>query len=519
MRSASLPVLVRPPATELTSRMPTDLHPDTTAPRVTGPSRFQRARRPGDAGPPHGRQAVLPVFARRTRRTVARRDRAFRVAAVLADVVAALAVVSFAPLWQPTQALGASVLVVPLLVPLVNWANSLYVRDARVLNKSTLDEGPTIFRAVTVATVVAYLTQSALVHAPIGAKAVAFLWVGLTVAVPLSRMLARALVTRALSAERVLLVGASEHGARIAAKLGDAVGVNGEVVGTLPLGAATESNPDLPDDRLASAVERLDVHRVLIAAPGSGAAGELQAIQAAKALGVKVSVLPQVLEVVGTAASFDYVDGMTFLSMPQFGLSRPAEKAKRAFDVAGSLLAIVLALPLIAIIAPAIRLTSRGPLFFRQTRIGRNGQAFSLLKFRSMVDGADHLKDTLRDQNEQDGLFKIADDPRITPIGRILRKTSLDELPQLINVLRGEMSLVGPRPLVPEEDRQIQGWHRRRLSLTPGMTGPWQVLGSSRIPLREMVTLDYLYVANWSVWNEVKLLLRTVACVVGRRGR
>jgi lipopolysaccharide/colanic/teichoic acid biosynthesis glycosyltransferase len=170
-------------------------------------------------------------------------------------------------------------------------------------------------------------------------------------------------------------------------------------------------------------------------------------------------------------------------------------------------------------IAVAVKAGGPGAVFFRQTRVGRNGEPFSMLKFRSMVDNADQLKDELRERNEQDGLFKIADDPRITRIGRVLRRTSLDELPQVLNVLRGDMSLVGPRPLVPEEDAQIQGWHRRRLQLMPGMTGPWQVLGSSRIPLREMVTIDYLYVANWSIWNDVKILLRTVGVVFARRGR
>ena len=142
-----------------------------------------------------------------------------------------------------------------------------------------------------------------------------------------------------------------------------------------------------------------------------------------------------------------------------------------------------------------------------------------MLKFRSMTDDADQLKETLRAFNEAEGLFKISDDPRVTPVGRLLRRTMLDELPQLWNVLRGEMSLVGPRPLVPEEDGMIQGWHRRRLALTPGMTGPWQVLGSARIPLREMVTIDYQYVGNWSLWGDVKIILRTVGLMVARRGR
>jgi lipopolysaccharide/colanic/teichoic acid biosynthesis glycosyltransferase len=226
-----------------------------------------------------------------------------------------------------------------------------------------------------------------------------------------------------------------------------------------------------------------------------------------------------VLEVVGRTASYDYVDGLTVLGVPRFGLSAQGRAVKRAFDVAGSLGLLVAFSPLMALISAAIKLTSPGPLLFRQVRVGRGGEQFEVLKFRSMYEGADRVKDKLRDRNEADGLFKIADDPRITPVGRVLRRTSLDELPQLINVLRGEMSLVGPRPLVPEEDRQIQGWHRRRLQLTPGMTGPWQVLGSARIPLREMVTIDYLYVANWSLWEDIKVLIRTAAAVAALKGR
>ncbi len=136
-----------------------------------------------------------------------------------------------------------------------------------------------------------------------------------------------------------------------------------------------------------------------------------------------------------------------------------------------------------------------------------------------MVVDAEQRKRELAALNEADGLFKIADDPRITPFGRFLRRRLLDELPQLINVLRGEMSLVGPRPLIVDEDEQIQGRHRGRLQLTPGMTGPWQVAGSARIPLREMVTIDYLYVANWSLWGDLKILVRTVPCMLRRRGQ
>ena len=172
---------------------------------------------------------------------------------------------------------------------------------------------------------------------------------------------------------------------------------------------------------------------------------------------------------------------------------------------------------MLAIIA-AIRLDSRGPIFFRQTRVGRDGRRFQMLKFRSMVPDAEARKAALRHLNETEGLFKIADDPRTTRVGRLLRRSSLDELPQLFNVLRGEMSLVGPRPLVVDEDEKVLGFDRHRLHLTPGMTGHWQILGSSRIPMHEMIGIDYLYVANWSLWTDVKILLRTVPYVLSSRG-
>jgi len=169
--------------------------------------------------------------------------------------------------------------------------------------------------------------------------------------------------------------------------------------------------------------------------------------------------------------------------------------------------------------AIAVKLDSRGPVFFRQPRVGRHGRHFNMLKFRTMVPNADAMKDSRRARNEaREGLFKIADDPRVTRVGKLLRKSALDELPQFFNIVRGRMSLVGPRPLVVDEDECIGGWHRRRLELKPGMTGPWQILGPARVPLREMGAIDYLYVANWSLWGDVKILLRTVPHVLGRRG-
>ena len=206
-------------------------------------------------------------------------------------------------------------------------------------------------------------------------------------------------------------------------------------------------------------------------------------------------------------------------TLQRIAYARGPSGLKRAFDLLGASIGLLAISPLMVAFAVAIKLDSRGPVFFRQLRVGRHGQRFHMVKFRTMVPNADALKDSLRHRNEaQEGLFKIAEDPRVTRMGRLLRKSALDELPQLLNVLRGEMSLVGPRPLVIEEDERIEGWHRRRLELTPGMTGPWQILGPTRVPIKEMVAIDYLYVANWSLWTDIKILLRTVPHVLARRG-
>lgn len=196
-----------------------------------------------------------------------------------------------------------------------------------------------------------------------------------------------------------------------------------------------------------------------------------------------------------------------------------ARGVKRAFDLVGAILLVAILAPTWLMIAFLIRVDSPGPIFFRQRRIGQDGRAFSMLKFRTMIDGADEQKAALLHLNEAaEGLFKIDGDPRVTRMGRWLRATSLDELPQLFHVVWGKMSLVGPRPLVPEEDAQILGSQRRRLQMRPGMTGVWQVGGASSIPIHEMVRLDTGYVDNWSVWTDLKVLGITAAHVVMRKG-
>jgi lipopolysaccharide/colanic/teichoic acid biosynthesis glycosyltransferase len=187
---------------------------------------------------------------------------------------------------------------------------------------------------------------------------------------------------------------------------------------------------------------------------------------------------------------------------------------KRSMDLVIATLGLVLLYPLLLLAAIAIKLDSAGPVFFRQPRVGRSGAEFSIVKFRTMVRDADLQKETVAHLNKHANgdprMFKVPNDPRVTRVGRILRRTSLDELPQLWNVLRGEMSLVGPRPLIPSEAEHVTDWGERRLDLKPGITGFWQVLGRSDIPFEEMVRLDYLYVTNWSLWHDLRLMCGTV---------
>jgi exopolysaccharide biosynthesis polyprenyl glycosylphosphotransferase len=400
----------------------------------------------------------------------------------------------------------------------------LYDRDDALMHKTTLDEAPKLFQMATLGALVAWLAGGFVIHTVILSRREALvLWLLLLVLLVLSRAGARALMLRALPAERCLFIGDHRAARTIRSKLTGHGAVNAELVGHIDLEEVDSwSVKAFSAQRLAEVrdlARQLNVHRAIVA-PTSADGGEmLDLLRTLKAIGVRVSVLPRLLEVVGSSVEFDDLDGVTLMGVKRFDMSRSSAFVKRVFDLLGASLGLLAVAPVFAVTAVAIKLDSRGPVFFRQLRVGRHGKHFELLKFRTMVDGADAMKESLRDRNEaQDGLFKIADDPRVTRVGRLLRKSALDELPQLLNIIRGEMSLVGPRPLVLDEDRRVEGWYRRRLELMPGMTGPWQILGPSRVPLNEMGAMDYLYVANWSLWGDLKILLRTVPHVLGRRG-
>jgi lipopolysaccharide/colanic/teichoic acid biosynthesis glycosyltransferase len=209
---------------------------------------------------------------------------------------------------------------------------------------------------------------------------------------------------------------------------------------------------------------------------------------------------------------------VTVLGINPPALSSSSWFLKRTMDLVIASAALVLALPVMALIALLVKATSRGPILFAQERVGRGGRRFRIYKFRTMVADAEAREKQLKALSKDPGWLLLDSDPRVTRVGRVLRHASLDELPQLWNVVAGDMSLVGPRPMPPDIDDQISGWRRKRLDLTPGITGLWQVLGRTSIPFEEMLKLDYLYVTNWSLWQDVRLLIQTLPAVLGRRG-
>jgi exopolysaccharide biosynthesis polyprenyl glycosylphosphotransferase len=445
------------------------------------------------------------------------REGIHRRALIVADALAAAVALTFtvsvaAGRGEPTATAALPLIVIAMVV--VNKAAGLYDRDELVLTKTTLDEAPALLQISGLFALVAWIGQRELLPVALTSSTVVLLWATTLLLLLTGRATARAIARRLTTSERCLLIGDGASIAMVRAKLASS-SAKADVVATLELSRR------VPVD-LASfgrLVERHGVDRVIVAPLTSDPAELLEVIRVAKAIGLRVSLIPRLFEVLGTAVTFDALDGLTVLALRRAGLGRSSQLLKRMFDVAGATIAIVLLAPFMVAIAIAIKLESPGPVFFRQVRVGRDGRRFNILKFRSMVREAEALKPSLAHLNEvEGGLFKIASDPRVTRVGRLLRRRCLDELPQVFNVWRGDMSLVGPRPLVVDEDAKITGLDRSRLRLTPGMTGHWQVLGSARIPMQEMLAIDYLYVANWSLWTDVKLLLRTIPLVLSRAG-
>jgi exopolysaccharide biosynthesis polyprenyl glycosylphosphotransferase len=271
-------------------------------------------------------------------------------------------------------------------------------------------------------------------------------------------------------------------------------------------------------------LEQLERHfdaidEVLIADPDFPQNEAVELVDRCHRQGVRVRVAPSTMEIL-----MDRVEFVPGQALPLFELKPPVFEGvdfvvKRTFDLVASALLLVLLSPIMGLAVLAIRLSSRGPVLYRSQRPGIGGRPFKCFKFRTMVAGAEHLQDELEPRNELSGpIFKMREDPRVTAVGRFLRRWSLDELPQLLNVLRGEMSLVGPRPLPQRDYERLDDWHRKRYLVLPGMTGLWQVSGRSELDFDELVRLDFLYLERWSVFLDLTILLKTIPAVVRARG-
>jgi exopolysaccharide biosynthesis polyprenyl glycosylphosphotransferase len=323
---------------------------------------------------------------------------------------------------------------------------------------------------------------------------------------------------------RILIVGAGPLARAIADDLRAQPAT--ELLGAVPLpGEAPHPALDLPAvaalDTLPAWMESTYIDEVYLAADPLQQRAAIQwVIALCERLGVPFAIPAHGFRMQRALPTDPGVAGDGFLHYAQHQPKPLARRVKRTLDLVGAGVGLLLLSPLLAVVAAAVRLESPGPVFFGQQRVGRHGRPFRMLKFRSMVVDAEARRAALEAQNEhrEGPVFKIARDPRITRVGRLIRKFSIDELPQLWNVLRGEMSLVGPRPPIPAEVRQYDAWQRRRLSVLPGLTGLWQVSGRNHISFDQWMRLDLQYIDNWSLGLDLALLGRTIPVVLTGRG-
>ncbi len=343
-----------------------------------------------------------------------------------------------------------------------------------------------------------------------------------------SRALARGWAHRVVPLrQRTVIVGSGLVADRLAERLERHGEFGLETIGLVDddVHRTDDSSQRLPKlgslDQLGEVLDECEVDRVIIAFSRASHQQLLSCVRVCRDHRTAIDIVPRLFELLDGARSLNQIGGLPLLSLGAPPLSSMARAAKRGLDIAVSAILLTLLSPMLLLIALGIKLTSRGSVLFRQTRVGRGDTEFGVYKFRSMYIDAEERKKDLEEANEaNDGvMFKIKRDPRITPIGRFLRRTSLDEIPQLLNVVKGDMSLVGPRPLIIAEARAAgPAWHARRLDLRPGITGLWQISGRSDIPFQEMVRFDYQYVAGWSLARDIEILLATIPVVLSGRG-
>jgi exopolysaccharide biosynthesis polyprenyl glycosylphosphotransferase len=440
--------------------------------------------------------------------------------AVLVALVLALTVLANSP---HGHQLVWGVVAVPLMIVLFKLYG-LYDRDVKRISHSTVDDLPWLLHATVIGTLLLWLfSKYTSLHRMYFTEVLTF-GVCVVVLATATRAAMRRAVGHVVGPERAVLVGGGDLALALVRKLAAHPEYRLDVVGRLTSDHAGDStgSGELPilgsPDELDEVTERDGITRVILSSAEIDEAELEPMLRDCRAHELKVSVLPKLSDVLGPAVEIDDVEGVTVLGVNPPWLPRSSRAIKRAVDVVIAAPLLLILAPLLLLIAVAIKLDSRGPVLFTQERVGKGGRRFRVHKFRTMVADAERQRAALLSESTDPNWLKLDRDPRVTRVGRRIRRLSLDELPQLWNVLRGQMSMVGPRPLIPAEDERVAGWARGRLDLTPGITGYWQVLGRTRIPFEEMVKLDYLYVMNWSLWEDVRLMLRTLPAVIGGDG-
>jgi exopolysaccharide biosynthesis polyprenyl glycosylphosphotransferase len=484
-------------------------------------------------------ERTLQILDRRRRTAVVKRRgwlvrRMLLAADVLGLVSAALVALWLAPAVDSVDAYSPRLEIIAFLLTVPAWIvitklYGLYDHDDERANHSTADDFGGVFHMVTVCTwlviVVTYLSDIA--H-PSAQKLVVF-WAAAIVFVCLARAGARALARRNMAyVQNTVIVGAGDVGQLFAKKVLNHPEYGINLVGFVDA-KPKERQGDLEHvallgdaGRLPAIVRLLDVERVIVAFSNDSHEETLDVLRAVQDLEVQIDIVPRLFEFVGPGVEIHTVEGLPLLGLPPLRLSRSSRLLKRATDLALTIPTLVVLTPVFALLALMIKVDSPGPVFFRQVRVGTAGRTFRIFKFRSMHADAEERKHEVAHLNRHlapggdPRMFKIVGDPRVTRVGKLLRRLSLDELPQLLNVVIGEMSLVGPRPLILDEDQFVERWARQRLNLKPGVTGPWQVLGRSEIPFAEMVRLDYLYVTRWSLLGDLRLMALTIPALCRR---
>jgi exopolysaccharide biosynthesis polyprenyl glycosylphosphotransferase len=440
-------------------------------------------------------------------------------AGVLTEAVAALAGRSI-----PYADVTLFLIFLPLWVPTAIVFRAYHAHAAgRGLASTVGDEVGAIFRVATVWSWFLLLARAAVEPAVVELLPSVVLWMITIPAVLATRSLTRALATRRGSyRQRALVVGGATDRARIVTRIERHPEWGIDIVQELDPFADPSVNGE-SGAVLVDIAQRLRASRVMFASAPERLDARTSLSRRLMEAGIQVDLVPADSEILRSNAELNHLEGLPILSMPPAHAPRSLTALKRCLDLLIGVPMLLVASPLIAYCVLRIKLESSGPAFFRQARAGRNGRHFEFLKLRTMCADAEQRLAEVADLNKHGGglhhgAFKAVEDPRVTKVGAWMRWRSLDELPQLWNVVKGDMSLVGPRPLPLLEDSRIGGHYEVRREVRPGMTGPWQVLGRSDIPFDDMLKLDYSYVMNWSLTEDLRLLVHTLGAVIRPRG-